>query len=40
MLALQWDVEIPEVMPHGETIGIDVGIIDTPLPKGERILRS
>ena len=26
MLALQWDVEIPDVMPHGEAIGIDVGI--------------
>ncbi len=26
MLALQWDVEIPESMPHGEGIGIDVGI--------------
>jgi len=26
MLALQWDVEVPDVMPHGEAIGIDVGI--------------
>lgn len=26
MLALQCDVEIPESMPHGEGIGIDVGI--------------
>ncbi|MBD2014707.1 transposase [Microcoleus sp. FACHB-53] len=26
MLALQWDAQIPDVMPHGEAIGIDVGI--------------
>jgi putative transposase len=26
MLALQWDVKVPAVMPHGEAIGIDVGI--------------
>ena len=26
MLTLQWDVDIPQVMPHGEAIGIDVGI--------------
>ncbi len=26
MLALQWDVEVPDVMPHGEAIGVDVGI--------------
>jgi putative transposase len=26
MLTLQWDVEVPDVMPHGEAIGIDVGI--------------
>ncbi len=26
MLALQWDVNVPDVMPHGEAIGVDVGI--------------
>jgi putative transposase len=26
MLALQWDVEIPAVMPHGYAVGIDVGL--------------
>jgi putative transposase len=26
MFALQWDVQVPDVMPHGEAIGIDVGI--------------
>lgn len=26
MLALQWDVKVPDVMPHGEAIGVDVGI--------------
>ena len=26
MLTLQWDVEVPDVMPHGEAIGVDVGI--------------
>ena len=26
MLALQWDVAVPDVMPHGEAIGVDVGI--------------
>jgi putative transposase len=26
MLTLQWDVEVPDLMPHGEAIGIDVGI--------------
>ncbi len=26
MLALQWDVKVPDVMPHGSAIGIDVGI--------------
>jgi putative transposase len=26
MLTLQWDVNVPDVMPHGEAIGIDVGI--------------
>ena len=26
MLSLQWDVSIPNVMPHGEAIGVDVGI--------------
>jgi putative transposase len=26
MLTLQWDVRVPDVMPHGEAIGIDVGI--------------
>ncbi|BAZ25475.1 transposase [Kalymmatonema gypsitolerans NIES-4073] len=26
MLTLQWDVQVPDVMPHGEAIGIDVGI--------------
>lgn len=26
MLTLQWDVSVPDVMPHGEAIGVDVGI--------------
>jgi putative transposase len=26
MLTLQWNVNVPDVMPHGEGIGIDVGI--------------
>ena len=26
MLTLQWDVSVPNVMPHGEAIGVDVGI--------------
>ncbi|WP_324610964.1 transposase [Moorena producens] len=26
MLTLAWDVNIPQVMPHGEALGIDVGI--------------
>jgi putative transposase len=26
MLSWQWDVNIPDVMPHGEAIGVDVGI--------------
>ena len=26
MLTLQWDVKIPDAMPHGEAIGIDVGL--------------
>ena len=26
MLALTWDVNVPDVLPHGEAIGIDVGI--------------
>lgn len=26
MLALQWDVEVPTVMPHGYAVGIDVGL--------------
>ncbi len=26
MLTLQWDLDIPQPMPHGEPIGIDVGI--------------
>jgi len=27
MLTLQWDVEIPTVLPHGHAVGIDVGLI-------------
>ena len=27
MLTLQWHVQVPDIMPHGEAIGIDVGII-------------
>jgi putative transposase len=27
MLTLQWDVEVPSVMPHGHAVGIDVGLI-------------
>jgi putative transposase len=26
MLTLQWDVSVPSVMPHGEALGIDVGL--------------
>jgi putative transposase len=26
VLTLQWDVSVPDVMPHGEAIGVDVGI--------------
>ncbi|MEQ8962469.1 MAG: transposase, partial [Coleofasciculus sp. C2-GNP5-27] len=26
MLTLQWDIDVPQPMPHGEAIGIDVGI--------------
>lgn len=26
MLSLQWNVNVPDVMPHGEAMGIDVGI--------------
>ncbi|MEG4212914.1 transposase [Microcoleus sp. S13_B4] len=26
MLTLQWDVSVPTVMPHGEALGIDVGL--------------
>jgi putative transposase len=26
MLTLQWDVAVPEVMPHGHAVGIDVGL--------------
>ena len=26
MLSYQWDVEVPQAMPHGEAIGVDVGI--------------
>lgn len=26
MLTLQWDVAVPDVMPHGEAIAVDVGI--------------
>ena len=26
MLSLQWNVSVPDAMPHGEAIGIDVGI--------------
>lgn len=27
MLTLQWDANIPQIMPHGEAVGIDVGIL-------------
>ncbi|MEH2351282.1 MAG: hypothetical protein V7K55_25405 [Nostoc sp.] len=26
MLTVQWDVSIPETVPHGEAVGIDVGL--------------
>jgi putative transposase len=26
MLTLQWAIEVPDIMPHGEAIGVDVGI--------------
>jgi len=26
MLALQWDVSIPDIIPHGNPVGIDVGL--------------
>ncbi|MEG3864054.1 MULTISPECIES: RNA-guided endonuclease InsQ/TnpB family protein [unclassified Microcoleus] len=28
MLTLQWNVNVPDIMPHGEGIGIDVGILN------------
>ncbi|MGI2904453.1 RNA-guided endonuclease InsQ/TnpB family protein [Tolypothrix sp. VBCCA 56010] len=28
MLTLQWDVSVPSPMPHGEALGVDVGLID------------
>lgn len=28
MLTLQWDVDIPQAMPRGEAVGIDVGILN------------
>jgi putative transposase len=27
MLTLQWDISVPSPMPHGEAIGVDVGLI-------------
>ena len=30
MLTLQWDVSVPDVMPHGEALGVDVGISHFP----------
>lgn len=27
MLTLQWDVDVPQHLPHGEAIGIDVGLL-------------
>ena len=27
MLTLQWDVDVSQAMPHGEAVGIDVGIL-------------
>ena len=26
MLTLQWEVSVPDIMPHGEALGVDVGI--------------
>ena len=26
MLTVQWDVSIPELIPHGHPVGIDVGL--------------
>lgn len=28
MLTIQWDVSVPSPMPHGNAIGVDVGLID------------
>lgn len=28
MLSLQWAVDVPDAMPHGEAIGVDVGILN------------
>uniref|UniRef100_UPI0037EB2FAA RNA-guided endonuclease InsQ/TnpB family protein n=1 Tax=Hassallia byssoidea TaxID=482630 RepID=UPI0037EB2FAA len=28
MLTLQWDVSVPSHVPHGEALGVDVGLID------------
>ncbi|MDY6784522.1 MAG: transposase [Cyanobacteriota bacterium] len=36
MLTVQWDVEVPRPMPHGEAVGIDVGLPPTPLYKQAR----
>jgi len=27
MLTLQWDVEVPQPLPHGDAIGVDVGLL-------------
>jgi putative transposase len=26
MLTLQWDVSIPDIIPHGNSVGIDIGL--------------
>ncbi|MEA5613070.1 hypothetical protein [Nodularia spumigena] len=26
MLTIQWDISLPQPMPHGEAVGIDVGL--------------
>jgi len=27
MLTLQWDVSVPQPMPHSEALGVDVGLM-------------
>ena len=38
MLVLQWDVEVPDAMPHGYAVGIDVGLTNFIATSGGLIL--